>query len=64
MFHCSLCYLPRRRGDVSEDAFDEQVANIAASREAVDNLFRDRIITAIKADGTRAPCEENLRRKY
>jgi hypothetical protein len=46
------------RGDVPETAFDEQIANIKASREAIMELFGDRVISALNADGTHVSCEQ------
>jgi hypothetical protein len=46
------------RADVSEAAFDEQIANITASRGAIMEVFGDRVISAFRADRTHVPCEE------
>ena len=46
------------RGDVHETAFDEQIANIKASRGAIMELFGDRVISALNADGTHVSCEQ------
>jgi hypothetical protein len=46
------------RGDVHEAAFDEQIAKIKASRGAIMELFGDRVISALNADGTHVSCEQ------
>jgi AAA domain len=46
------------RCDVPEAAFDEQIANIKTSRGAIMELFGDRVISALNADGTHVSCEQ------
>src|SRR5438874_4555109 len=46
------------RPNASEAAFEEQMANIEASRDAIMKVFGQNIIPALKADGTHTPCAE------
>ncbi|HEU0049639.1 MAG TPA: hypothetical protein VFQ43_18775 [Nitrososphaera sp.] len=46
------------RATVSEAAFDEQMANIEASRRAIMELFGQHVIRVFREDGMRVPCEE------
>ena len=46
------------RATVSEAAFNEQMANIEASRPAIMELFGQHVIRVFREDGARVPYEE------
>lgn len=46
------------RATVSETAFNEQMANIEASRRAIMDLFGQHVIRVFREDGARVPYEE------
>src|SRR5713226_779064 len=46
------------RGNVSEAAFEEQMANIETSRRDIMEVVGPHIVHALKSDGTHVPCEE------
>jgi hypothetical protein len=46
------------RGDVSETAFDEQIANIKAAQPAIMELFGEHVISTLNADGTHVSGEQ------
>lgn len=46
------------RATVSEATFNEQMANIEASRRAIMELFGQHVIDAFREDGARVPYEE------